>query len=196
MKKLSLLTGTIFLLIFAVAGCKRIESITNQKLPASANVQASTLPDGAIAIDVDGQALSHHQSEVDLRVRTAAILDGLRNFARDNSPTTDVAARGDTVIAMRNWDGIEILGITIQHNGIIHVDSVVVNVVNFQNDKPVSLRWKSQNMTLVEPDSTHDLNFEDLIGSLKARGIEVKRSRPIGRGLWQESLSIRHWEKR
>lgn len=196
MNKLPLITSSIFALIFIVAGCKRIESLTSQKAPASSNLQASTIPDGAIAIDVDGQALSHHQSEVDLRVRTAAILDGLRNFARDNSPTTDLAARGDTVIAMRNWDGIEILGVTIQHNGIILVDSVVVNVVNFQNEKPISLRWKSQNMTLIEPDTTLTLNFEELIGSLKARGIEVKRSRPVGRGLWQESLSIRHWEKR
>ncbi len=177
-------------------GCKRIESIQNQKTPRSGTAPASSLPTGALVIDVNGQAIAPRNSEPDDRVRTAAILDALRNFSLESQNKSTSGVTSDTVIAIRNWDGIDILGVTIRHAGVVLLDSVVVSVVNFKNENPIKMRWKSINMTLVEPDSLKNLKFDDLIGSLNARGIEVKIGLPKGLGIWQETLSIRRWGNR
>ena len=177
----------------AIVSCQRTESIPNQKAISVEAAQTSSLPDGAIAIDVNGQALSFHKNVVNDRIRTAAILDGLRKFAIESSAKANGSAASDTVVANRNWEELEILGVTIRRNGVVLVDSVVVYIPNKSDDKQHALRWKSHNMALVEPDTTLALNFESLIDCMKARGIEVIASHPVGRGLWQESLSIRKW---
>ena len=144
-------------------------------------------------IDVDGEAISPRNSDPDDRVRAAAILDALRKFALESKDNAQSLTAQDTVISSYNWDGIEIQGVTIRRAGVVLLDSVVLNIVNFPDENLDFRRWKSFNMSLVEPGVDHDLDFEELIESLKAHGIEVKSSRPVGRGLWRESLSIRRW---
>lgn len=178
-------------LIF-IAGCKRIESIPKSSV-AQSSAPVAILPEGTVIVDIDGEAIPPRDSAPDDRTRSAAILDALRKYTiASQKPSADTTPQ-DTIIAAMAWDGIDLLGITFRRSGVTLLDSVVLQITNFQNEKPTVYRWKTFNLKLVEPSDAESPNFDDLVGSLKARGIEVKEGRPSGRGLWRETLAIRRW---
>jgi len=193
MKVDSRLAFLIVGLMVLVSGCSRLESIPKAESAQTIRTAIAGIPDGVVAVDVLGRSLVRDSAVDDPRIRTSAILDGLRNFALEMSGVNRPQNSNDTVIAKHEWDGLEIFGITIYRNGIVMVDSVSVSIHHLESENLKQYRWKSENMSLVEPGTETSLNFELLVESLKARGIEVKGGRQAASGIWQESLSIRQW---
>ena len=190
----SLIAGV--LLIGAFIGCRQIDQTPRQtQLFASASPE-TTPPAGAVIADIVGQAVCIDSASPDDRLRAAAILDALRKLALGKRSEQLTSASDDTIIASAEWDGIRVLGVTIRHGGVVLLDSVVVTIVNFQNDKIKVHRWKSFNMELAEPSDAESPQLTELIGALKAREIETTGGRPVARGLWQESLSVRRWKRK
>jgi len=179
-----------------LAGCRQIEQAPRQTQLFATAAPESALPQGAVIADIVGQAVCEDSASPTDRLRAAAILDALRKLALGNRGDQLTIAADDTIIASAEWDGIRVLGVTIRHGGVVLLDSVVVAVMNFQNDKPVAQRWKSFNMKLIEPPTESEARLAELIGALKAREIEATGGRPVAQGLWQESLSVRRWKKK
>lgn len=183
-----------FLVGVITIGCNKGTSNTGDKQAFASDPAIAALPEGAEVNDVTGQALLARQDkEPDQRVRITAILDALRNVA--TLELADSAQARDTVRVEKEWDGLFVRGTTIRHNGMVMLDSVSTVIKPPAKSKEPPHRWKSFNLRLVEPAEGGSVQFDLLLTTLKLRGIEVSEGRPSGRGLWQERLSIRRWEK-
>jgi len=188
--------SAVVLLSALLGGCREVEQVPRQsQLFASASPESAP-PAGAVIADIVGQAVCEDSSSPTDQLRAAAILDGLRKLALGKRSDQLNTTLDDTIIATAEWDGIQVLGVTIRHGGVVLLDSVVVQIINFAGDRPTSRRWKSFNMKLIEPSAGQDVKLSELIGALKAREIEATGGKAIAQGLWQESLAVRRWKRK
>jgi len=158
--------------------------------------QAGASPEGAIIKDAVGRALIDDSGKPNDRIRAAAILDALRNLALQLQLEEGSRPATDTIIAFRNWGAAEALGVTIRRNGVTLLDSVALTVFEIRGEKQSWRRWKSFNMKLIEPGGDADARLGELIEALNVRGVQAAGGKPAERGVWQETLQLRKWEKR
>jgi hypothetical protein len=183
----------LFTCTIALSGCNRSDDQRLSQVYASGNTEST--PGNATILDVTGQAMLPGDQTADERVRAVAILDALRKLVLGSRSDTLRTAGSDTIIATTEFDGISILGVTFRRHGVVMLDSVVVQIVNYRDSRQEVRRWKSFNMELIEPATDQTVNLDDLTGSLLARKIEVSGGHPVSTGLWEEKLEVRRWKK-
>jgi hypothetical protein len=186
-------TYLVLVLVVLCVGCHKISPNSGQGKLNAVAAQVELEPPNSTVVDITGEALLPKDSPVaDERCRTAAIIDGLRKFASLGSKADTAVNQNpsDTIIAIRDWEGMMIRGVTIRQNGIILMDSVVVAVMQ-SIDPPRFLHWKTFNFQLVTPPPEQDAELDKLSEALKARGIETAGGRQISPNYWEEKLNVR-----
>ncbi len=181
------------LVTMLLVGCSRISPGEKQAQVYSSGASAAPAPVGAELTDVTGQAMVHDSSLPDDRAKVAALLDALRKLALGDRAESLESAQDDTIIAIHNWEGVKVLGVTIRRGGVVLLDSVALDLLIITDEKATSHRWKSNNMQLILPASSADAGLQELTDALKARGIDPVGGRPAGHGLWEEKLAVRRW---
>ena len=130
--------------------------------------------------------------EIDEGVRMAALLDGLRKLAVEESSPTDPEKLKNTLECKVDWDGLKVSTSTVRRNGIVVRDVVRVSL-SVDNLLGSEMKWRVRNMKLVEPAKPEDIKLSVLQDALLVRGITLSGSHRLGQDIWCEVLSIKRW---